>query len=223
MGQPISVRPGTTGPFNDDNPYDAGGDSWGSLVTINKGPNLLEWTRRGYVYSTVTSPAAPCAYPIYSTATNSPTLWNPEGSGKLVVPIRINMGVAAIVTYLDNAFLLAQTLNTGSAVATGGVFATFTNIAPYNMLIGGPSGKAKYAGAVVTWTVQPTVIMTIGMSTWAAGTEANLEYSWLHYEFDGHMALPPGSAISLVGVVASSTTFVTSFVFAELPLPAAMP
>jgi len=222
MGQSISVRPGQTGPFSDGCVYDAGGDSYGALMVAQKGPWFMEWTRRGYVYSTLTSPAACAAYPIYSTATNSPTLWNPEGSGKMVVPIRINMGVGAIATYLDNNFLLAQTLNTGAAASTGGVFATFTNIAPYNMLIGGPSGKAKYSGAVVTWTVQPTAIMTIGMSTWAAGTEANLEYSWLHYEFEGHMILPPGTAVSLVGTVASSTTFVTSFVFAELPLPAAL-
>ena len=219
MGTPISARPGVVGPVIDNTPVEVGSDSWGALTTINKGPDYLEWTRRGYVYSTLTSPAAPAAIPIYSTATNSPTLWNPADSGKLVVPIRINLGIAAIATYLDDSFMLAQTLNTGSAVATAGVFVTFTNIAPKNCLIGGPSGKAMYSGAVVTWTVQPTPVMDIGFSVWAAGTEANLEYSVLTYEFHGQMALPPGTAISLVGVVASSTTFVTSFVFAELPLP----
>jgi len=222
MGTPISARPGVVGPAVDNSPVEVGSDSWGSLLTIAKGPHLLEWTRRGYVYSTLTSPAAPAAVPIYSTATNSPTLWNPADSGKLIVPIRINLGIAAIATYLDDSFMLAQTLNTGSAVATGGVFATFTNIAPINCLIGGPAGKGKYSGATVTWTVQPTAMMDIGFSSWAAGTEANLGYGVLSYEFNGGMALPPGTAISLVGVVASSTTYVTSFVFAELPLPAGL-
>jgi len=222
MGAPISGKPGVVGPLVDGTSNEVGVDSWGSLITVSKGPQFLEWVRRGYVYSTLTSPAAPAAVPIYSTATNSPTLWNPSDSGKLVVPIRINLGIAAIATYLDDSFMLAQTLNTGSAVATGGVFATFTNIAPLNCLLGAGAGKAKYSGAVVTWTVQPTPIMDIGFSVWAAGTEANLGYGVLTYEFNGAMALPPGTAISLVGVVASSTTFVTSFVFAELPLPAGM-
>ncbi len=222
MGNPISVRPGVVGPYTDGNPYEVGGDNWGSQFVIPKGPEYLEWTRRGLVYSTLTSPAAPAAVPIYSTATNSPTLWNPADSDKLVVPIRINLGIAAIATYLDDSFMLAQTLNTGSAVSTAGVFVTFTNIAPLNCLVGGPSGKAKYSGAVVTWTVQPTPFMDIGFSVWAAGTEANLGYAVLTYEFHGGVIMPPGTAISLVGVVASSTTFVTSFVFAELPKPAGM-
>lgn len=222
MGQPISGRPGQTGPFNDDNVYEIGCDNYGALLVAEKGPNLLEWTRRGYVFSTLTSPAAPAAVPIYSTATNSPTLWNPEGSGKIVVPIRLNLGIAAIATYLDDSFMLAQTLNAGAAASTGGVFATFTNIAPINCLLGGPSGKAKYSGAVVTWTVQPTAFMDLGFSVWAAGTEANLGYGFLSHEFNGSIIMPPGTAISLVGVVASSTTFVTSFVFAELPLPAGL-
>jgi hypothetical protein len=70
--------------------------------------------------------------------------------------------------------------------------------------------------------VQPTPFIDLGFSVWAAGTEANLEYALLQYEFKGSVLVPPGTAISLVGVVASSTTFNTSFVFAELPLPAAL-
>lgn len=216
----INVRAGQLGPFQDDLPYNPRGDNYGNLGVTTVGPKFLEWTRRGLVYATNVSPAAPAAIPIYSTATNSPTLWNPADSGKMVVPIRLNLGVAAIATYLDDSIMLATTTNTGSAVGTGAVFATFTNIAPVNCLVGGPTGKAKFSGAVVTWTVQPTVFQNLGISVWAAGTEANLEYSYLGYDFDGTVVLPPGTAISVVGVVATSTTFVTSIIFAELPMPA---
>jgi hypothetical protein len=221
MGNPISVRPGLVGPVADGIPSEVGSDRWGAMLMGMKGPKYLEWMSRGYMYSTLTSPAAPAAIPIYSTATNSPTLWNPPGSGKLIVPIRINLGLAAIATYLDDSYLLAYTPS-AQEVATGGTFASFTNIAPLNLLLGGGAGKGRYAGATVTWTTQPTPIMSLGFSSWAAGTEANLEFSLLQYNFDGEMGLPPGTAISLVGVVASSTTYVTSFVFAELPLPAGM-
>ncbi|MFA4972469.1 MAG: hypothetical protein WC683_07630 [bacterium] len=221
MGTPISGKPGLVGPVSNGQPVEVPVDDFGKILMAPGAPTYLEWTRRGYMYSTVTSPAAPAALPIYSTATNSPTLWNPPSSNKMVIPIRINFGMAAIATYLDNSYMLAYT-PAASEVATGGTFASFTNIAPKNLLLNGPACQARYAGAAVTWTTQPTVLMNLGLSSWAAGTEANLEFAWLHYDFDGMLILPPATAISVVGVVASSSTYVVSIVFAELPLPAGM-
>ena len=219
MATTLTGAPGLVGPLGDGAVSEVGVDAFGALLVAEKGPRYLEWTRRGYMFATVTSPAAPAAIPIYSTATNSPTLWNPPDSGRMVVPIKLNLGIAAIATYLDDSILIAYT-PAADYPKTGGNFVTFTNIAPKNLLLNGPACRAKYSGAVVTWTDQPTVLFDTGISVWAAGTEANLEYRPISYDFDGMVILPPGTAISVVGVVATSTTFVTSIIFAELPLPA---
>jgi hypothetical protein len=215
----INLTPGVMGPIPDGTPSKLVGNNWGALGVNSFGPEFLEWMRRGYIFSTLVSPAAPAAIPIYSTATNSPTLWNPSNSKKLVVPIMLCMGLAAIATYLDNSFMLAHLGETGENVGTGAPFSVFTNIAPKNCLLGGPTGKAKFSGAAVTFTTQPTPFFNLGLGTSAAGTEANLDWPTQQYEFKGAIGLPPGNAISLVGIVASSSTFVTSYLFAELPMP----
>lgn len=218
MGTPVSVRAGVVGPIDDGVSAEVPGGKFGGLGVSALGPQYLEWTMRGYMFSTLTSPAAPAALPIYSTATNSPTLFNPPDSNRMVIPIRLNLGLAAIATYLDDSYMLAYTPS-AAYPATGGTFASFTNIAPINLKLNGPACRARYANAEVTWTTQPTPLMNLGISSWAAGTEANLEFKYIGYDFDGMLVLTPGTAISVVGVVASSTTYVTSFIFAELPLP----
>src|SRR3990167_9601287 len=137
MGTPISVKPGVLGPVPDGSPVEVGSDSWGSLLTINKGPQYLEWTRRGYVFTGSVAPASPAAIPIYSTATNSPTLWNPSTSGKLIVPIRLNLNMGAFAGIVVGGFALAYLASAGDAVATAAPFSVFTNIAPINHLLRG--------------------------------------------------------------------------------------
>jgi len=219
MGTPISGKPGLVGPLGDGSPAEVGVDAFGSLLVAEKGPKYLEWTRRGYMYTTLTSPAAPIALPIYSTATNSPTLWNPPGSGKMVVPVKLHVAVADAGDRAAASVILSYT-PAAAEVATGGTFATFTNIVPVNCLLNGPACKARYAGAVVTWTTQPTAFMHIPVQVGINILDGSRDGSWVDFDFEGAVILPPGTAISVTTPVAFDGTYLASFIFAELPLPA---
>src|SRR4030042_1584928 len=70
------------------------GGSMGQLVTADIWGKFGEFCRRGWVFSARVAAAA--AVPISTTVTNAPTSWNPAGSGKLVVPLRIILARGAI-------------------------------------------------------------------------------------------------------------------------------
>lgn len=197
------------------------GGSYGELITARLGGKYGELTRRGLVFSARSGAAA--AIPIYSTATNSPTLWNPTSSNKLVMPLILNMSMATMGTNIIAGFLLCYLTQVGDTVATGLPLATFTNIAPINVLLGkGVTSATKFANAVVTFTTQPTPIMDLGIGQWDNGTQANGEPYTMTFDFDGALIMPPGTSISVGGIAASSNTWWTSILFAELPIPPGM-
>lgn len=196
------------------------GGRWGEGVVSEWGGKYLQWALNGYVFVAIGAAAA--AVPIATTLTNAPTLWNPADSNKLVVPISVHLSLGAIGTPILQGFTISYLKNTGSTVATGLPLATFTNIAPTNMFIGkGTTATTKYAGAVVTFTTQPARMFDLGFGHHLEGTAASGQlYSQFGYDFDGKLLMPPGTSITLGSTIATSTTYWTSFVFAELPLPA---
>jgi hypothetical protein len=169
--------------------------------------------------------AAAAAVPIATTLTNSPTLWNPASSNKLVIPLRILLSLGAIGTPILNGFTLGYLTQAGDNVGTGAPVATFTNIAPTNMLLGrGSASSSKFAGAVCTFTVNPARLMDLGFGHHLEGTAASGQlYSMFYHDFDGSLMMPPGTTISLGSTIATSTTYWTTIIFAELPLPNALP
>jgi len=185
-----------------------------------EGGKYLQFTREGMTFIARSHAAA--AIPLSATTGVCPTLWNPEGSGKILVPLKIMLSLAAIGTPAVWGLALAQTLATGVSdnIGSGKPIVTFTNRAPKTARIGGPAAVAKgmFASDVVTFTAAPTVIMDLGMGGWKDGTAANSNpVAGLEFDLDGLIMMAPGSAISLVGTVASSTTFFASILFAELP------
>ena len=83
----------------------------------------------------------------------------------------------------------------------------------------GGSATGRFANGTVTWTTQPAVLMDMGMGQWLNGTAASGEcYNQMAMDFDGLVLLPPGSAICVgAATAASSATYWTSIVYAELP------
>lgn len=203
---------GRDGPWADDGSSESlNMDNWGNLRMSQVGPKYLEWNRRGLIFTA--RPTAAAALVIFSTATNAPTLWNPADSGKLVVPLFINLHPVAVASAVHTGVVLGLKSACGSAAATGAPFPTFTEKAPTcNCPAAGKTSTTKFADNVVTFTAIPSVFMDLGMYQAAAGLPTPS-----HYAFDGELLLGPGDAMTIMGQAASVNTYWISVVFAELP------
>jgi hypothetical protein len=179
-----------------------------------------ELVRRGVVFSAPVAAAA--AVPIATTATNAPSLWNPSDSGKIVIPLEILLSLGAVGTPILQGFVLQYLTLVGNLVATGLPVATWTNVAPTNLLLGkGLVSTTKFSPAVSTYTVNPARLMDLGFGHLLEGAAASGQlYSKFSHEFDGKLIMPPGTSIHFCSTIATSTTYWTTIIFAELPLPA---
>jgi hypothetical protein len=203
---------GRKGPWADDSKSETlNMDNFGNQLVNPVGPYTLEWLRRGYMFSARATAAQ--ALIIFSTATNAPTLWNPAGSGKLVIPLWINLHPVAVASAVHTGILLGLKSACGSAAATGAPFPTFTNKAP-NCLTpaAGKTSSTFYSDAVVTFTAIPTVFVDVGAHQLAAGSPMPPRI-----DIAGLVALGPGDAMSIMGQAASVNTYWMSIIFAELP------
>jgi hypothetical protein len=95
----------------------------------------------------------------------------------------------------------------------------FTEVATVPMLLGsGKASLAKWSPATNTATAAGTQLLTLGMGLWVEGTPAvSALYADMIFRFESMLALLPGTSISLCSNVATSTTFSSSIVYAELP------
>ncbi len=203
---------GRKGPWADEGRAESHNmNNFGDLMTAQDGPKYLEWNRRGYIFTARATAAQ--ALIIFSTATNAPTLWNPSNSGKLVVPIRLNLHPVAVASAVHTGVLLGFQAGCGATAATGAPLPTFTNKAPTcNCPAAGKTATTKYSDAVVTFTAIPTIFQDIGMYQAAAGLPVPSSY-----DFDGTVVLGPGDIMSVFGQAASVNTYWMSIIFAELP------
>jgi hypothetical protein len=212
MDDQIFVERG--GPYGDGTVLPLNGDNWGNQLVANFGAKYLEWSRRGWIFTA--RPTAAAALVIFSTATNAPTLWNPEGSGKIIVPLFLNLHPVAVASAVHTGVLVGLKSACGSTAATGAPFPTFTNKVPTcNCPAAGKTASAKFADNVVTFTAIPTQFSDLGLYQAAAGLPVDP-----HYEFNGEFVLGPGDAMSIMGQAASVNTYWMSLIFAELPLAA---
>jgi hypothetical protein len=195
------------------------GDNFGALIVAETQGKYQEWARQGYIFSARSGAAA--AIPVNTTCTNAPTLWNLANSNKLVVPLRIALSFATLGTYVIDGLTLMYEANMGSNAATGLPFPTFTNIAPASTRIGSSYAcTSQFANGTVTWTSQPAALMDLGMGQNVQGTAATGgPYSQLIFDLDGMVILNPGAAVCVAAATAAtSATYWTTIIFAELPL-----
>jgi hypothetical protein len=174
--------------------------------------------RRGLVFSATV--AAVAAVPINTTLTNAPSLWNPTSSGKIVVPLRIMLSVGAIGTPILQGFTISYLTNTGDVIATGAPIATGTPVAVVNTLLGkGITPKTIWLPAVSTYTTNPAKLLDLGMGHHLEGAAATAQFYVLDHDFRGEIIMPPGTSIHLGSTIATSTTYWTTILFAELQAP----
>ena len=142
--------------------------------------------------------------PIYSTTSPTFALWNPLGTGRVIVPVSLQVGVAATATPAIGSLALSQVLNTGGAFATGLPIAAWTDGIVYN-------GRSKYgssnsAGAnnVGRIGIATTTLTTAGNTFYELGvSQATTTLAsglvWLEHDFNDKLALDPGTLVHLVG------------------------
>jgi hypothetical protein len=186
--------------------------AFGDTLPVSQiGPNLLDWARKGYLFTARASAAQ--AVIIFSTATNAPTLWNPADSKKIVVPLRLTLHSVAVASAVHTGLLLGFQAGCGSNPATASPILTFTNKAPTcNSPWLRKQATTKYSDAVVTFTAIPSILMDIGLGQAAAGIPTPPQY-----DFDGTVLLGPGDIMSVFGEAASVNTYWMSILFAEVP------
>jgi hypothetical protein len=205
---------------NDGTVVNQRGDNYGSTMVQEFNGKYAEVIRRGQMF--IASSAA-AGVAILITSTNGggqPTLWNPAGSGKICYPVRMSVNWLSGTT-TAGAILFNYTANTGSQAATASPILTFTNAAPIPALVGGSAVSSMRwapATATPTFTTAPAFWGSTGISMKAAA-----EDYVIYMDYDGSIALSPGTALSLGYSVASSTALLQfSIWFVELPLPTGM-
>jgi hypothetical protein len=189
----------------------------GELMMNELGGKYMEWCRRGWVY---TASGTLLTIPVYTTLTNGPVLWNPAGSGKLVIPLKLMLSPGGLGTPVITGLVGCFLNNAGSTAATGAPVITFANIAPIGTNLGKQgTATTQFGNATVTYTAQPVAFYHIGLGMWKSGTDAISLPITLVHDFEGAVQIQPGSLMAIGGTpAATSTTFITSILFAEIPL-----
>lgn len=193
-------------------------DYYGGKVTADVKGRHFEETANGrtLIMTTLT----PAAFLLSATTGNVPTIWNPAGSGKIFTPTHLTISYVSGTTVIGS-LLWAMTNPAGSNIGTAAPIVTFTNVAPVNAGIGNANSKAtalKWAPAVSTFTVAPTVFSATGIN-FGAVAPTNGGNFW-DVPLNGRMILYPGAALSLVYSVTTSTAlFFATITGIESPLP----
>ncbi len=149
-------------------------------------------------------------------------LWNPQGSGKNLVPIRAMQGrilAATTVAAWGHAYLA----NAGAGVGTAAPVSAFTAVAAAlrgpvnNPGVTGQGNSVALVGAGATFTTALTWGRANGQ---AVGTEttAIVEQAFVE-DFDGNVIIPPGTIFAFYAATAAQGgTWVPSIVWSEKPI-----
>ncbi len=198
------------------------------LIIAELHGKYLEQAYRGNVYYASTATAG-VVLPVFVATTMTPTysIWNPAGSGKLLVPIVTLLGWTATTAALGTFIWIAST-NAGDRISAAGAtgaspISTFgTLTAPVNAYLG--SGKVSQmrfsaSGSTTLLTGQPVFYRNTGVTTLVTTATSTTQPWWTaRDDWDGTGIIPPGNAIHLVGSTATLASVTATLVYAEIPL-----
>ena len=155
--------------------------------------------------------------PAYNATGQKFGLWNPAGSGRYLVPVRLTVGHADATTPAITSIGLSYLANTGSAIATGAPISAFTETAPINGIVGQSPGDHMGRFTLAATTSAPTFFYTLGLSQDSATPGTGLDVG-IH-EFSGDLIVPPGTYIGLGGApLAPGQDLTASIVWFEIDI-----
>lgn len=189
------------------------------LITSNLHADHFQECYRGNVFYGSTATAG-VIIPIASTLTPTYSVWNPAGSGKLMVPIVTLIGWTATTAALGSLIWMATT-NAGSGISTTAPFVAFGTGTPVNGYLGGGNASVVRlgSGGTTTLVAASTVYRETGLSVTAttAATATGPGWVWRD-DWNGSGIIPPGNAIHLMGTTAIAITAQVTLAWYEIPL-----
>ncbi len=163
--------------------------------------------------------AAGTVLPIYSNTTQQCGLFNPLGSGKNIIPVKLNM-VLVDTTGAAGGFCLGYVKNCGGGIATGSPGITVaTLVTPINLNLGSNNAsKATFMSAGITVAAPSTLMeLDINQLVLTPATTGAIQYK-VGYKFDGYPILEPGTAIFVAGNIATLVKMVCTLIWKEVPI-----
>ena len=188
------------------------------LLTQPVGGRWYHLAKQGKVF-TGNSAAAGSVLPIFSNTAQVFGIWNPAGSN--VNGVLINVAATYVsTTGAAGGFVLAVNKNIPGGLATGAISA-FTEGTPERGVVGQTSGLGgnaiRFTPSAAT-TVAPTILRHLGINqlVLTAADTANTTFGF-NKDFDGDIAIAPGTAVWLCGNIATLSIWAASITWAELP------
>lgn len=202
----------------------------GSTATVNLGRanellvaslhgKYFEQCYRGNVYYISTATAG-VVIPIASTVTPTYSIWNPAGSGKLLIPIVTLIGWTSATAALGT-FVWTATTNAGNTISAAAPIVAFGSGTPINANLGAGKISQMRAGSGGTTTLQAAAIFYRGTGiSMTPTTAATATAPWwtARDDWDGGAVIGPGNAIHLMASTAILVSATVTLAYAEIPL-----
>lgn len=190
--------------------------SQGEVVVSDMNGFFYEQVMRGngFVYPSAIAGSAPVA----ATTTNVPFLWNPSGSGKNLVIIKVVASITATGTAVAGAIAYASIPNAGSQIGTAQPVVSGTFVAATNLLLGaGNNSVIRFCPTTVVTTATPTVIAASSIGQCTAATTAVPPVMLVDWVY-GAIIIPPGNTFQIVAGASIASTYCFSIFGLELPI-----
>ena len=165
-----------------------------------------------------TSATGGIALIVAAAAGGHPTLWNPQGSGRVLSIRRLLLGYVSGAN-APGSLAWNITENAGDSPATAGAIPTATKVAVVNALAGGPvSSKAWWSPTTNTFTAIPVYYRPTNLSLFTGAAATAVAPFTLGEEYDDDLMIAEGTALSLVAQQATTTAlFRVTILFEEKP------
>ena len=217
----LNVQAPSSSPYPDGStPGQLGGKQGDAIVSQLHGKHYTQ-ASRGNVFYAGTDEAG-LAFTIFSNATSvSFLLWNPSGSGKNLVPIRLNVGPLSQAGTAASGWGYAWINNAGSAVATAAIVSAFTLVtATRGSAMCGVAGQGSSVARVGSGATFTTALLwgraaSFGTSTGAVTTQLAVT---LTEDFDGMTIIPPGTIFAVTTAILSGVTATAGITWEEVPV-----
>ena len=191
--------------------------TYGEQIASDLLPKYTEAAIRGKVFYATSLPAGN-AIPVNTTTAPTFFLWNPSDSGVFVVPLWFKAGFAS-GTGIAGAIGYNILTGAGGAqgTATTAVVTAITDIRPVSSIIGGSyTPRARFATTATIVTATSSFFSASGVSQGAPITSTAA--LWTMFDnFDGAVALAPGTAIYPVANAAIAEVDQATMAFMEIP------
>lgn len=196
------------------------GGKQGDAIVSNLHGKYYTQASRGNVFYGGTDEAG-LAFTIFSNAAFvGLLLWNPSGSGKNLVPIKVNVCPLTQGGTAASGWGYAWINNAGSSLATAAVASAYTLVtatrgsAVCSVAGQGASVARVGSGATFTTALAWGRAASFGTSTGAVTTQLAVT---LTEDFDGMTIIPPGTIFAVTSAILSGITATASIVWAEVP------